>query len=330
MLIFRSCLLPSLLVAGGFPLLAQLGTTYFPQLADGGTDAQRWTTTLTIVNTNAASTVAAISLYGDDGNPLSLDFGSGPVSSFSVTIPAYGSVTYKSAGASPTIVTGWASLMSVLPLDGVIQFSYSTNGVPQQGVSAQATPASDGFLSPATASTGIAVANVSPIPLPITVTVALINANGQKLTQANLTIPFHGHQSHTLTQLFPSLDSSFRGTVLIATSSGMNLAAWTLSGDGDVLSSYPVLFDAPVVPGCGSQSYSGSGGFIQTKSEDGAILVLGDGSVWSINSIDRFKVGIWLGNVTVSKASSPIGQYTFTLVNDNNNNSALAKYLGQE
>ena len=87
-------------------MLAQLGTAYFPQLADGGTDAQRWTTRLTIVNTNAASTVAAINLYGDDGNPLALDFGSGLVSSLSVAIPAYGSVTYRSAGTSPTTVTG--------------------------------------------------------------------------------------------------------------------------------------------------------------------------------------------------------------------------------
>jgi hypothetical protein len=198
MSILHSRLLPLLLVAGGFPLLAQLGTSYFPQLADGGTDAQRWTTNLTIINTNAASTLAAINLYGDDGNPLALDFGNGPVSSFSITIPAYGSVTYKSAGTSPTTVTGWATLSSLLPLDGVIQFSYSTNGVPQQGVSAQATPASDGFLSPATANTGIAVANVSLIPLPITVTVALIGANGQQLTQTNLTVPFHGHQSRSI------------------------------------------------------------------------------------------------------------------------------------
>jgi hypothetical protein len=126
------------------------------------------------------------------------------------------------------------------------------------------------------------------------------------------------------------LDSSFRGTVLIATSSGANLAAWTLSGDGGVLSSYPVLYDSPLAPGGGARTYSGSGGFIQTKSEDGAILVLGDGSVWSINGIDRFKIGLWIGTLTLSNAQSPIGQYTYTLTNTGNNQTALAKYLGQE
>jgi hypothetical protein len=53
-------------------LNSQLATSHFPQLADGGTDAQHWTTTLTIVDTNPAST--PINLYGDNGNPLPLDF----------------------------------------------------------------------------------------------------------------------------------------------------------------------------------------------------------------------------------------------------------------
>jgi len=90
----------------------------------------------------------------------------------------------------------------------------------------------------------------------------------------------------------------------------------------------PVLYDAAVAPVGGSQAYSGSGGFIQTKSDDGTILVLGDGSVWTINGIDRFKIGIWLGTVTVSNAQSPIGQYTYTLTNTENNQTVLAKILG--
>ena len=129
--------------------------SYFPQLADGGSDAQRWTTSLTLVNSHGSLTALAIvNLYGNDGSPLSLDFGSGPASTFKATIPAQGSVTYRSLGTSPTTVIGWAVVVSTLPLEGVVQFSFSVNGVPQQGVSAQATPASTLFRSPATISTG--------------------------------------------------------------------------------------------------------------------------------------------------------------------------------
>jgi hypothetical protein len=236
-----------LLLAAGFPLMAQFdpeGTqviSYFPQLADGGSAAQRWTTSLTLVNSHLSLTAFAIvNLYANDGSPLSLDFGSGPASTFKATIPAQGSVTYRSLGTSPTTVIGWAIVVSTLPLEGVVQFSFSVNGVPQQGVSAQATPASTLFRSPATISTGIAVGNINSTSLPITVTA--IDATGHVITQAGFNVAALGHQSQTVAQMFPGLDPSFRGTVTIATAlttPPTRFVAWTLSGDGAVLSSYP-------------------------------------------------------------------------------------------
>jgi hypothetical protein len=178
----------TLLFAAALPLMAQFDPegaqviSYFPQLADGGSDAQRWTTSLTLVNSHLSLTATAIvSLYKDDGTSLSLDFGGGPTSTFKVTIPAQGSVTYRSLGASPTTVTGWAVVASTLPLEGVIQFSFSVNGVPQQGVSAQATAASTLFRSPATNSTGIAVANINSVPVSVIVTA--IDATGHTIVQ---------------------------------------------------------------------------------------------------------------------------------------------------
>jgi Peptidase family M48 len=236
-----------LLFAAGLPLMAQFDPegaqviSYFPQLADGGSAAQQWSTSLTLVNSHSSSTAfAVVNLYGDDGSPLDLDFGNGAVSTFNVMIPAQGSVTYRSLGTSPGTVTGWAIVASTLPVEGVIQFSFSVNGVPQQGVSAQATPASTLFRSPATISTGIAVANTNSISIPITV--MAIDATGHVLKQAGLTIPAFGHQSLTVAQMFPALDTSFRGTVTVAstpTTPPTRFASWTLSGDTGVLSSYP-------------------------------------------------------------------------------------------
>src|SRR5215469_9832534 len=107
----RCCLLPLLLTAMGSPLFAQLldpegaqVVSYFPQFTDGGSAAQRWTTTLTLVNPHESlANVAIVNLYADNGSPLAVDFGNGPVSTFTVTIPPRGTVTYKSLGASPSI-----------------------------------------------------------------------------------------------------------------------------------------------------------------------------------------------------------------------------------
>lgn len=82
-------------------------------------------------------------------------------------------------------------VVSTLPLEGVIQFSFSVNGVPQLGVSAQATPASTLFRSPATISTGVAVGNINSVSLPITVTA--IDSTGHVFRGVLLTRGDSGH-----------------------------------------------------------------------------------------------------------------------------------------
>src|SRR5260370_15210592 len=117
--------------------------SYFPHLADGGAPSQKWTTTLTFVNPHGSiSANALLVLYGDDGSPLAIDFGAGAASRFTFTVPPQGTVTFTSTAASPATITGWATVASSMPLQSVLQFRFSSNGVPQQGVSAQATAAS--------------------------------------------------------------------------------------------------------------------------------------------------------------------------------------------
>jgi hypothetical protein len=214
--------------------------SYFPHLADGGPSSQAWITSLTFVNPHGTlPSAGTVYLHADDGSPLTLDFGSGPVSSVPFIIPPQGTITLKSRGASSSILTGWAIAFSTLPIEGVVQFSFSTNGVPQQGVSAQSTPASRSFLSPATFSTGIAIANVySDVSLPVTV--SAIDANGSQVASTSTTIPPSGHKAFNVYSIFPSIAQSFRGTILITSSLlDATFVAWTLSADSGVLSSYP-------------------------------------------------------------------------------------------
>jgi hypothetical protein len=213
--------------------------SYFPQLADGGPPSQQWVTSLTFVNPHPIFPADAVVFFNDDdGKPLSLDFGNGPVSTFNFSVGSQGSVTFTSTGVSPTTITGWATVVSSVPLQGVVQFRTSANGVPQQGVSAQSTPASGLFRSPATATTGVAIANTYS-DSKIRVSISVLDADGNQIYTKAVSLPGFGHQSFTLNTMFPSLPATFRGSVLISADLDQTLVAWTLSSDGGVLSSYP-------------------------------------------------------------------------------------------
>jgi Zn-dependent protease with chaperone function len=216
--------------------------SYLPQLADGGPTSQQWITNFTFVNPHTTSgTSGFVFLYEDDGSPLTLDLGSGPQSTFSFFIPPQGTVVFTSKGtssaAAPT--TGWALVLSTLPIQAVVQYRYSANGIPQQGVSALATEASIFFRSPASSQTGVALANVYGTSS-ISLQVSALNTNGINVANTSITLPPFGHKSFTVAQVFPGLAPDFRGTVTISpTLPGYYTIAWTLSTDLGVLASYP-------------------------------------------------------------------------------------------
>jgi hypothetical protein len=213
--------------------------SYFPHLADGGSAAQRWTTALTFVNPHGTLSLnGRAAFFHDDGTPLALDFGGGSSSTLNFSLSPQGSVTYTSTAASSQIVTGWAIVATTLPVEGVIQFRYSANGVPQQGVASQSTAASALFRSPATTVTGIAIANVSSAAVPFKI--SAIDSTGTVLNAFTKTMPPLAHDSYTLGALFTGLPASFRGTVVVETlNPATYLAVWTVGGDGGVLASYP-------------------------------------------------------------------------------------------
>lgn len=94
--------------------------------------------------------------------------------------------------------------------------------------------------------------------------------------------------------------------------------------------------EKPAVSGSGAASatYNGSSGghWIQSKVDDGTIIILEDGSMWGINSLDRIDTALWLpiSNITILKASPSIGDYKYSLINTDDKEKALAKYLGRK
>jgi hypothetical protein len=230
--------------------------SYFPQLADGGPPSGQWITSLTFVNPNSSFAASGnVNFYADNGSPLSLNFGTGPVSSISFTVPAQGTVTFTSSGSSATTMMGWAIAQSTLPLEGVVQFYVSVNGVQQQGIAAQATPASQLFRSPANTQTGVAIANPSTSAT-ANLLITALDQNGNTRGTTTLTLPPLGHDSFsvgalfpTLTGLFSNLGGAFQGSILIATTAPATYCvAWTLNVDsaGIYTNNPPSGLSAPV------------------------------------------------------------------------------------
>src|ERR1700730_10491796 len=138
---------------------------YFPHLADGGPVKDQWQTTFVFVNPHPSLPAnLALSMFGNDGQPLALDFGGGGGSVQGYTVPPSGSVPLHSSISFSTTVTGYAFAASVLPLQATVLFRRIMNGVPQAEISAAATLPSTQYFSPATRDLGGAIVNINNSP----------------------------------------------------------------------------------------------------------------------------------------------------------------------
>lgn len=239
----RLCFLLTLVVSvhicfAGMPETAQTDI-YFPHLANGGPAYAQWQSRFTFINPNATAATVTMYLFGDSGAALSLDFGSGPTSAPTFTVPPNGTYVLQSQ-IGPVTTTGWAYASATLPVEATVAFRLIHNGTAQLEITAAPTLPSFGYRSVATPLVGIAVANQytgSPLP----VTVAVYDGAGNSLGQGALTIPPLGHTSFNLFQVIPGLPVSFTGNVLITPQNQNNvLIAWVVYSDSSgVISSLP-------------------------------------------------------------------------------------------
>jgi hypothetical protein len=212
---------------------------YFPHLADGGPTFGQWQTSVEFVNPSATLTAhVQLNLYGDEGFPLSLDFGSGAHPIHMFTVPPGGSTILRSTIASNFIVTGQAVATSDIPLQGTVLFRNIVNSTPNVELSAPATLPTSKYVSLATQGMGVALANVSGSAK--TFQVAAVDSSGTVLTSATIGVAGLGHKSFNLFQVLPSLAADFHGSIVITPQiPGDQVLAWTLNVDRGLISTLP-------------------------------------------------------------------------------------------
>ncbi len=78
--------------------------------------------------------------------------------------------------------------------------------------------------------------------------------------------------------------------------------------------------------------YAGVGGghWIRETASGGGIIVLEDGSVWEVSSIDRVNTMLWLPVTQITVLENPRGFFPYLLVNTDDGEKAEAKYIGQQ
>jgi hypothetical protein len=230
----------SAIAAGqGLPIGAHVDL-YFPQFADGGDSTQTWQTTLTFVNPNDSEASVRLRVRGNDGQPLSVDLGSGLFNSHTFTVPPHGSTVLKSRMTSPTVLTGWVIATCSIPVQATMAFRYFANGVPQQEITAPPTLPGLRYTSFANADLGIAVANAWS-DIPVSVILTLRDRNGAVVGARRITVPALGHTSFNLREYFSDLPPDFSGMLEMKSANPPveDFVAWTMNADTGMFSALP-------------------------------------------------------------------------------------------
>jgi hypothetical protein len=68
------------------------------------------------------------------------------------------------------------------------------------------------------------------------------------------------------------------------------------------------------------------------ENADGRILILDDDSLWLVESVDRVDSSLWLSteDVIVIDAKHPVAGFKYMIINTEDKEQVLAKYLGQD
>jgi len=190
-------------------------TVYFPQVVNGG----GYKTTITISNPGLATVTGTLRFYTPGGTAWSLSINSTVNSQFPVSLPGSGSARFITSGTGD-IAVGWASLESEGALSGVATYEVRSGGTLTETVGVIGTTAVKKFTVPADHDShgwvGVALINTGNSPL--TVNLSLVDEQGDvSHTSADPdyeNIPAHGYVTKFAHQAFPSIPSSYKGTLV--------------------------------------------------------------------------------------------------------------------
>ncbi|MGB7624025.1 MAG: hypothetical protein WBN92_16890 [Terriglobia bacterium] len=211
------------------------GNLVFSQIVDGGGTP----TEILLMNTTASAIAGTISFADDNGNPASLDFGSGPQATLNYSIPGNGMQKFSTSG-SGTLKVAYALVTSTGgPLPSGAAVFASNNGAgglaSQAGVlNAPRTTAARVYIerasSPLLRDTGVAVVNANGASSAATVTFNLVSFDGSYTQSTTVQMPANGHLAKFIEQIFasasPAVPTNFQGVLNIT--SNVPLAPVTL------------------------------------------------------------------------------------------------------
>jgi hypothetical protein len=255
-----SLLLALLIAAAGLPALGQQPSVtelflnavpssaastdmYFAQLADGGGQAQNWTTTLVFQNPNVyVEATVNVDFYGDDGKALNLDFGAGAVSSLrNQKIPPGGLLTFTSRGTNPAIVAGWARATSDTPVVGTLVYRAAQNGTPRWSVATASSGPTYVYRTFGNSTLGVALVNPSTTQT-IHLKVSIVGASGAAGGSTAVTLEPNAHTSFVLGTKISGLDANHTSSVVVIPTDTpvVPFVAWAMNAQDDLFSPLPV------------------------------------------------------------------------------------------
>ena len=236
------------------------------QLASGG----GWDTTLTLVNTGAATGEALLNFFGNDGSPLQLPFTfpqappTSPLvtSTLDRTLNANSLLVIDSQQPSnPASQVGSAQLFTTGNVSGFAIFKYAPTG--QEAVVPLETRNAPSYVlafdNTGVLGTGVAIANVTAQPASIPVVIR--DDTGAQIGTETISLAAQGHTSFMLTSNY-AITTGKRGTIEFDTPPSGQITALGLRANGSALTTLPVL--ANVTAGGGSMAQVASGGGWQT------------------------------------------------------------------
>ncbi len=202
----------------------QLGRRSLPQIADGG----EFRTSITLANNDATVANVRLKFWQDDGaggatKPWTVAFTNG-ANPDNITIPPGTSITLETNGASPTVVAGWAEVVTDQWITGFAVFRQTVPGrVAQEAAVPLITGTSLRYYLPFDNTSGfttsVALANLNAAN-EAQVNFTFRDGQGQRIFQAALpTLPASGHRAFRIIDLWPDLDGK-RGTLEVSSLSG--------------------------------------------------------------------------------------------------------------
>lgn len=216
--------------------------SYLAQIASGPVPGGKSLQTVIVISNMTNSTAQGdLRLFADDGSPLNVDLDGTTDSTFSLSVPAFGTRTFTTTETG-SLAVGYACIDASTPVQGTAVFRiFDSSGQlnAEAGVSAD-TPKIR-VLGPAQHfltgdfNTGFAVVNGSDEAT--TVRVDLFQGTGGPLTTPpngqpfNIDLEPHGHAAMFLTEMFHTLaDEDFTGTIVISSPKPITVVLLRSSG----------------------------------------------------------------------------------------------------